>query len=148
MSKDSIKEAMNAMGKAQELIRECRYYKGEEGNPYANDNAYRMVWICEKEWVDLELEGVIEKRAPYGYNNIWSMNIELPQIEGYDTPANLLRTLLCYFAYFNACTPSEICTKKIYAKLEDGRRIELPFMEAFRHFLIESYYTSSDSMTM
>lgn len=71
------------MGKAQELIRECRYYKGEQRNPYANDNAYRMVWICEKEWVDLELEGVIEKRAPYGYNNIWSMNIELPQIEGY-----------------------------------------------------------------
>ena len=52
---------MNDMDKTQELIRECRYYKGEERNPYANHNVYRMAWICEKEWVDLELEGVIKK---------------------------------------------------------------------------------------
>ena len=39
---------MNDMDKAQKLIRECRYYKGEERNPYANHNVYRMAWICEK----------------------------------------------------------------------------------------------------
>jgi len=136
------------MDKKQELIKQCRYYKGEEKNPYKNDNAYRIIWICEKEWVDLEMDGVIEKQAPFGYNNIWSMNIEIPQIDGYDTPINLLRTLLCYFAYFNAYHPSEISTKEMYTKLEDGRKIKLPFTEAFRHFLIECYYTSSDSTMM
>lgn len=49
--------------------------QGRREPPYANHNVYRMAWICEKEWVDLELEGVIEKRSPYGYNNIWSMGI-------------------------------------------------------------------------
>ena len=33
---------MNDMDKAQKLIRECRYYKGEEKNPYKYDNAYRI----------------------------------------------------------------------------------------------------------
>lgn len=135
------------MDKKQELIQQCRYYKGEEKNPYNHDSRYRVVWLCEKEWVDLEMAGTIEKLSPFGYSTIWSQNIEPPRVEGYDTPLNLLRTLLCYFAYFNACHPEEISTKMLVTR-ENGEWVERTLMEGFGLFLLRDYYKSSASTTV
>lgn len=41
----------------QELIKQCRYYKGENTSPRFDDQNKEMLWFYEKTWVEQITEG-------------------------------------------------------------------------------------------
>ena len=44
------------MSKRDELLTSCRYYKGENENPYKDGNK-ALFWDFEKNWIDMFLDG-------------------------------------------------------------------------------------------
>lgn len=137
------------MDKNQELIRQCRYYKGEKECPASLiDAGYLHVWTCERDWVLGGGNRAFKSdrfQPPYGYKNIWSEDVHIPEIDGYSTPINLRRMLFSYYCYYNGVHPDHISTKMVSSYSVDKGHTRVSVHDGFEIFLRDKYYSESSS---
>lgn len=81
----------------EELIKQCRYYKGEEENPYeakAGDNS-RILWSCERSWyIDMQQQGEAAFSREVEEYNAYKVGERLSS----DLPVTLLARIFNRFA--------------------------------------------------
>ncbi|MRJ09406.1 hypothetical protein EDL99_11140 [Ornithobacterium rhinotracheale] len=83
-----------------QLIKQCRYYKGEKENPFQEDNHKNLFWHYEKKWVEFSLnpreksylEGITSEYKKIG---LTTFN------ENDGIPITLKALLLSRFLYWN-----------------------------------------------
>lgn len=82
------------------LISFCRYYKGQDKDPYTNDQEKSFMWVLEKGWVECYQSDEGKERLA-SYINDYS-NDGLSQFEMRDnTPASLKAYLYNRFQQWN-----------------------------------------------
>jgi hypothetical protein len=96
------------MSKRDELLTSCRYYKGENENPYKDGNK-ALFWEYEKNWLDMfldESQTLIEYRDEYVKDGL--LDFESKD----DVPTTLKAMLYNRFLYWLEGSPTEF--KKFY----------------------------------
>ena len=96
------------MSKRDELLTSCRYYKGEQKNPYADDSKAQF-WEYEKKWLDMFLDEsptLVDYRDEYVKDGLQDFESKD------DVPTTLKAMLYNRFLYWLEGSPAEV--KKFY----------------------------------
>lgn len=102
------------MDKRQELIKQCRYYKGESEPPRELINAgTHFIWLCEELWYKHQMGG----EAPRLYCSKYLKSDKLPSsfFTREDIPHALLVLLYDRYCYYNAL-PVNLSPEALYTK--------------------------------
>lgn len=97
----------------EDLIKSCRYYKGEKDNPYSGDKG--MFWACEQSYVELSMSE--DDRLVACYDEYHAHG--LADFENKDGVPLLLKALIYNrYQHWSEGTPSGF--KKMYKERYKG----------------------------
>ncbi|MCD8289466.1 MAG: hypothetical protein LUC26_06095 [Prevotella sp.] len=90
--------------KREELIKQCRFYKGEKKNPYEGLDVRGTVWECEGRWVERLLE---DKNAFKEHEEIHKEDGLIHFRENENPPLSCKSYLYTRFCYWRGCSIPE-----------------------------------------
>lgn len=91
----------------KDLIKSCRYYRGETENPFRSGDK-SMFWDYERKWVELSIDGIAHGENSASSQTLGEMlddylTAGLAQFEMQDdTPATLKALLFNRYCYWNS----------------------------------------------
>ena len=85
----------------QELINQCRYYKGEEENPYEDeDGDSSLFWFYEQKWVQFSLKGRSNDMQLFLQEYESAGGSDFPNV-----PSSLIALLFNRYCHFGGASP-------------------------------------------